>query len=543
MNMRRFSFLLIPACATWLGCAGGEPGTPPELDNGQSPVNTDTSTPGDGTWMGEELAEGCAPDGGTPPGDTVFVTRSTRYITAGGVTEVPYDMSASPPEVLVPNGVTFTRITGTAVDGGYQFAGVPSGPYYLRSGTSTYVLTDERQVDLSSSRLGRPDAVLTDWSTTPMQVNLVNLSPWAPWMGTSQPGSSLQVVSRQLDLYGGVDIFDMDPTGQTHILSTGAEMWNGIGPIPIFEADKGDRLMVNQLSPMDAGTLPDGGALAYSTVVRSVEMGAFDFKADGTTPMPINGVMQPVPTGEFPIEWRLPQYTARATEVHPAATPSLPNFYVTPAAHGLQHGWVSYSGEVLSLQLPRASSYDFTRRLTYGNPFPPSWSLVGSASYSFRTLQTVPDGSGSTFYVTGSLGTYDRLENLVAGPIQPRVSSPRELRIDGVPASVARQVGSASPLITWTPPTLGSPSAYQVSIYRVTNDGFPFSTLYRRFYMSGSTTQVRLPPGVLESGGIYFLRVGAVVAPSYDVERKPFTYAEVMPFASADAVSSLFTTP
>lgn len=543
MSLRHFSFLLVPVCVTWLGCAGGEPGTSPELDNGQSPVNTDDPTPpGDDTWMGEPLAEGCAPDGGSPAGDTVLVKSFTRYHTAVGVAERPNDLSTSTLEVLVPNGVTFTRITGTATDGGVQFAGVPSGPYYLRSG-STYIVTDERLVDLSTNRLGRADTVFTEQFETPAQVNLVGLAPWAPWQGTSLPGSSLQVVSRQLDLYGGVDIFDVDPTGQTSILSTGSGVWSGTGPLPVFEADKGDRLYVNQLSPVDAGTLPDGGALAYTTVVRSVEMGAFDFTPDGTTALPISGVMQPVPMTEFPVEWRLPRYTARATEVHPSATPSLPSFYVMPAAHGLQSGWVGYSGELLTLQLPRGSSYDFTRRLTYGNPFPSTWGMVGSAQYSFRTLQPVPDGSGSQFYVTGSMITYDRLDNLVAGPVEPRVSPPRELRIDGVPASVAREVGSASPVISWLPPTLGSVSAYRVSIYRLVNDGFPLSSIYRRFYLPGSATQVRLPSGVLEPRGIYFLRVTALDAPSYDVERTPFTSIEQLPYAHAEAISSLFTTP
>ncbi|MBZ4418767.1 hypothetical protein [Myxococcus sp. RHSTA-1-4] len=543
MSKRYLSFLLVPACAAWLGCAGGEPGTSPELDDGQSPVNTGTNTSGDGTWMGEPLAEGCTTDGGTPTGDTVLVTSFTRYHTAVGVAERPNDLSANPPEVLVPNGVTFTRISGTLVDGGIQFTGVPSGPYYLRSGTSTYVVTDERHVDLSTNRLGRADTVFSTATSTPVQVNLVNLAPWAPWQGASVPGSSLQVASRQVDLYGGVEIFDIDPTGQTNILSTGSELWSGTGPIPVFEADKGDRLVVNQLSPMDAGTLPDGGALAYTTVVRTVEMGAFDFKADGTTPMPISGVMNPVPMTEFPVEWRLPQYTARAMEVHPGATPSLPAFYVMPATHGLQHGWVGYSGEVLTLQLPRGASYDFTRRLTYGNPFPPSWDMVGSAQYSFRTLQPVPDGSGRQLYLSGSMITYDRLENLVAGPVQPRVSPPRELRIDGIAASVAREVGSASPVISWLPPVLGSVSAYWVSVYRVATNGVPTATSYRRFYLPGSATEVRLPPGVLEAGGIYYLRVAAVDAPAYDVERKPFNYGEQLPTSSAEAISSLFTTP
>lgn len=541
MNFRHFSFLLVPACAAWLGCAGGAPDTESELQDGQSPVGRDT-TGGDGTWLDVPVTEGCGADGGTPSGDTVLVTSTTRFHTAVGIAERVDDLSASPLEVLVPNGSVFTRISGAAVDGGVQFSGVPSGTYYLRHGSS-YILTDARHVDVGSNRLGRPDTVLTNASFSPVQLNLVGLAPWEQWRGPNLPGTALQVTSRQLDLYGGVDILDIDPTGQTSIVSAGSQMWNSTVSMPVFEADKGDRMVVNQLQPMDAGTLPDGGPIEYTAVVRSLEMGAFDFTPDGVTPMPVTGVMQPVPMYEFPIEWRLPRYTALASEVHPSATPSLPYFYVTPAAHGLADGWVGYSGELLSLQLPRGASYDFTRRLTYGNPFPSSWGTVGAVQYSFRTLQPIPSSSGGQFYLSGTMVTYDRLDRLVAGPLQPRVSPPRELSIDGVAASVAREVGTASPVISWRAPTLGTASAYRVAIYRFDPENFSLGLSILRFYVPGSETQVRLPPGLLPSKGIYHVRVAAMDSPGYDVERKPYTYGEPLPFSSAEAISSFFTTP
>ncbi|WP_164008766.1 hypothetical protein [Pyxidicoccus trucidator] len=540
MHLRHFSFLLVPACAAWLGCAGGEPGTSPALNDGQSTVDNDLPV-GDGTWMGEPLAEGCAPDGGTSGGDAVLVKSTLYFHTAAGVAMRAEDRSGSPPEVLVPNGPTFTHIAGTAVDGGYQFVGVPSGPYYLRTGT-TYIITDEREVDIGADRLGRADTTFTEWGETPVQLNLSNLAPWAQYQSTTQPGSSLQVASAQVDLYGGVDIFDVDPVGQTSLLSTDSQVWGGTGPIPVFEAAKGDRLYVNQLSPVDAGTLPDGGALAYSTVLRSMQMSPFNFTADGTTPLSINGTMQPVPLAEFPLEWRLPGYTARATEVHPAATPSIPSFYVMPATHGLQDGWVGYSGELLTLQLPRGAAYDFTRRLSYGNPFPSSWDLVGSAQYSFRTLQPLPNSGGTQVYLSGTLLSYDRLANLIASPVLPRVSPPRELTIDGVAASVPREVGSASPVIAWLPPTLGTPSAYRVSITWYP-PGQTYGYPHSRFYLPGSATQVRLPPGLLVPGGTHHLRVSALDVPGYDVERRPFSSLDSIPYAQADAISSFFTTP
>ncbi|MCY1015725.1 hypothetical protein [Pyxidicoccus sp. MSG2] len=540
MHLRRFSFLVVPAVATWLGCAGGEPGTAPESDEGLPPVVVvDPGQAGDGTWMGVELAAGCDTDAGTPS-NTVLVTSSTRFHTAAGVATRPNDMSASPPEVLVPNGLTFTRITGTAVAGGYQFTGVPSGAYYLKTGTS-YIVTDERQVELGTNRLGRADTVFTSQYETPLQLNLSGLAPWTPYKSSYLPGSSVAVASGQVEVFGEMEFPGGVAAGQTSLVTNQASLPNYMGNMPVFNASAGDKLYVSQLGQMDAGTLPDGGALAYETVVRGLETSAFNFTPNGTTALPITGVMQPVSMTELPIEWRLPEYTIRASEVHPAATLGTSTFSIVPAAHGLTNGWIGYSGELLNLLLPAGASFNLTRRLTYGNPFPTTWGVVGTTGYSFRVVGTVA-GSPTQYTVSGSISTSDRLENLVAGPLLPRVTSPRSLSIDGIAASVQREVGTVSPVISWLPPSMGSPSAYRMTLYRFPT-GQTSATTQARFYLPGSATQVRLPAGTLAPASIHYLRVTAVDAPNYDVEREPFGSAERLPYASADALSSLFTTP
>ena len=505
-------------------------------------MNTDPP-PGEGAGTGTPLPEVHEPGASdSPTDDVVLVTQTTRFHTSVGVAERQDDLSADPPEIFIPTGTTFSVVSGSAAPGGWRFAGIPSGAYFLRTG-NTFIVTSAREVDIGRHRLGRPDTVFSNTIVSPLQLNLVNMAPWVPYGGLTQPGSSLQVASAQLDVYGAVDVFDQVLDGQTHLLSNNAELWTSTGyMLPVFEADKGDRLYVSQHDQLDAGTLPDGTPLGYSALVRSVEMGAFDFVPDGFTPMPLTGVMRPVPMTEFPIEWRLPSFTHYAGVVHPLATASLPSFYVMPAAHGLSDGWVGYSGEALSLLLPRGSSFNFTRRLSYGNPFPASWAMVGGAQYTFRVVEEVPDGSGSLFSLSGSMYTYEQLDSLIAGPILPRVSPPRELTIDGVPASTSREVGSASPVIAWLPPSVGTPSAYRVAIYRF-DTRFRAGVLHQNLYVPGSMTQVRLPPGTLEPDAIHYLRVTAVDAPHYDLAHHPFSSLDRLPQARADAISSFFTTP
>ena len=469
----------------------------------------------------------------------MLVTSSSYFHTAGGITAVPNTLSASQLELLVPNGSSFTHLNASAApDGGWLFTGVPPGLYYLKAGSS-YTVTDAPQVELDSHDLGRADTVFSPEHSSPLDINVTNLAPWMPYQGNTEPGSSLQLASGQVNLAPLLNLYEDVPEGQTSLVTSQADLWSLIGSTPIFEAAKGDRLYVNQLSQLDAGTLPGGGALAYSTVVRSVEMPAFDYTPDGMTPLPVTGALQPVPQTAFTLDWRLSAYPGHASAVHPTATLAAPAFYVYPSAYGLSQGWVGNVGEVFTLELPEGSASDLTRPLTYGNPYPSSWGMVGYAQYSFRVWMPIPNSSGDSFGNLAVMFTHERLEDLVAGPVQPRVSPPRSLTLDGVDATSTLQVGSLTPVVAWQAPTLGTPSAYQVTVYAQGT----YSPRNRGFvYVPGSLTQIRLPPGLLSSGGIHSLRVTAIDAPSFDLSRRGST-RHLLPSGHADALSAFFTTP
>jgi hypothetical protein len=541
MKRHRSGPLWVAVCVTWLGCAGGEPGGAGDF----SPVDTEGAASGDGTWMGEPLSAGCEPgDGGISNGDTVLVTNHSTYHTVVGIAQRPLDMSARPPHLLVADGGTFTRIDGTATDGGYRFAGVPLGTYYLRTGQA-YIVTDARHVELGSDFLGRPDTVFSEVGVTPLQLQLSNLAPWVPSWASEKAASRLELISGQVDMAGDVTFYEDPAAGQTSVSTHQAESWNLFSAVPIFEAAKGDALYVNQLGAVDAGTLPDGEALTNRTVVRSAQLAPFSFTPDGTTPLQVSAVMQPVPLREFSLEWRLPEYTARASQMHPSATPGSPLLVIEAGAHRPEDGWVSYSGTLFNLELPSGASYNFTRRLTYGNPFPSSWAQVATAWYSVHFQEVVPDGSGNTYSMSlGNMTTHDRVADLSTSPLRPRVTPPRGLTIDGLDANVQRQVGNTSPIIAWLPPDVGHPTAYRVALHRYHQDyGFGMTSLEWYFYVSGSATQVRLPPGTLRPAAIYQLQVTAMDITGHDLRQRPFNTMGGLPQGRAVAVSSFFTTP
>jgi hypothetical protein len=300
---------------------------------------------------------------------------------------------------------------------------------------------------------------------------------------------------------------------------------------------------VNQISTLDAGTLPsDGGTLTYTAVTRSSYLAPFSF--DGSQSILVQGAMTDPPDTVFPLEWRVSSFLGQTTTVHPQATSSSAYFYVMPAAHGLANGWIGYSGELLTLRLPTGQTDDLVRRLSFGNPFPSTWGVAGEASHSFRTAVQV--AGYPTYYNTASIYQIDRLDKLIANPVALRLSPPRELTLDGVSAYSPRMVGSASPVIGWKPPAIGTATAgYNIRLYKYAPNTSGSTTLTRKtmasFYVGPSVTALRLPSSVLEPAQNYTLEVSALDTVA-DLTQAPYRFNS-LPYSRASATTSVFTTP
>jgi hypothetical protein len=505
----------------------------------ESPLGSDRSVrdnphvnlPGDGVLAGGYLADGGVADAGS---DVVTVSAPMRYFSASGMETRPGNL-ASAPQILVPQPdgtfVTYNGVSDGA--GGYVFSNIPKGTYYLKNG-SGYIVTDARAVDVGYDILGRADAQkLPGVYSAQLQFNVSNLAPW-------DSNANFQVASGELDMYG-VSYPTTAPAAGGTTLVAANWMDSLMGEMPKFEAARGDRAWVNQVSTFDAGTLPaDGGTLTYSAVSRSTYLTPFSF--DGSQSIIVQGAMTDPPDTVFPIEWRVPSFVGQATTVHPQATSSYSYLYVMPAAHGLANGWIGYSGELLTLRLPSTYTQDLVRRLSFGNPFPSSWGLVGEVQHTFRIPVQV--AGYSTYYNSASIYHMDQLDKLIANPVSLRLSPPRDLTLDGLSAYSSRLVGSASPVIGWKPPAVGTPTAgYYIRLYKyMPGSG---TALSRRamagFYVGPSVTELRLPPSVLEPAQNYTLEVSAIATPA-DLTRAPYRINSAS-YARASAVTSVFTTP
>ncbi|RKG67740.1 hypothetical protein D7W79_35005 [Corallococcus exercitus] len=492
----------------------------------------------------DEFLPGCGEtDAGTGPvdaGTSVLVTADTRFHSSAGVTVVPQDLSGRDVEILIPNGIDFDRRTGTPVAGGLRFDNVPDGEYFLRS-SRFYYLTRTRHFDLGVNRIGRPDAVYTSLNETPVSAELFNLEPWQQWSSSAEPGSAVQITSADVDVYNSFSYSEEPAVGATSIVDPYAYAFssNGYG-LAVLDQAKGDRLYVNQLNSVAVGTLPSGGTLAYQTLVSSAHLPAFSFTPDGTTSLPLAATLNPVRQTPFSLEWRLNEFSRWRTDSNPTGTIGYSSMSLLPIPFGYQHGWVGYQGELFNLWLPRGEDGVITNRFAYGNPYPSSWGVVGTISYSFRSPTPVIVGTRA-HYPSGNIFITDRMDHLIAGPIQPAISPPRELRIDGVDAYVSRVVGTNQPVISWRAPAMGAPRNYVVSVLQLISTFTATPTL--RFYVPGDRTQVRLPPGLLLPGTSYYVRVTADDSPNYEPSRAPYVTAELLPAVSADTFSAVFTTP
>ncbi|MFY1828905.1 hypothetical protein ACN47A_23500 [Myxococcus fulvus] len=475
--------------------------------------------------------------------ELVRVTRATRFHTSAGVIERGDDPAVETPEVLLHDGADFTRIAGTAVpEGGWLFAGVPRTEYYLRTGRS-FILTSARHVELGSQRLGRPDAVYSSVDEVPLHLRLHGLSPWTPATSDSQTGARLQVVSAEVDVAGEVTGLDRISAGVTSIVTEHAQTYStrGVG-FASFEAGRGDRLYVNQLGEFIAGALPDGARLGYSALERSVQMEPFDYRPGWFDPMLAAGWLEPLEMREFLLDWRLSEFARWVPDAHSRAEIRGPSFKVMPAAHGLEEGWIGSSGDLLWLNLPQRTRQDFTGRLKFGNPYPRSWGVAVEVRFPYSSREWSPRAPWYMLTLGGGYTARETLEDILAGPVLPKVSPPRWLRIDGERADPPPQVGSRTPWLSWTPPELGSPTAYQVTVWKLA-EGVTLMATTGSLLVPGTVREVRLPPGLLEPGSISYVTVAAIDAPHLDVEQAPFRTQSRLPYRSALAYSSFFIVP
>ena len=513
MSLRRLSLLLLPTCAMGLGCSEPEPTVSFELpaENPECPASS-----------------------------AVLVKADTRFHSGASVTAIPQDLSGRDLELLLLKGSGFERRAAVPVSGGSVcFRDVPEGAdYYLRSDT-TYYLGQTRRFNLSVNRTGRPDTVTSASTQTPVRLDLTGLQPWRADAPPGE-GSRLQVVSGEVPLMASLSFPKPPPVaGATQAQGLEARASSRDGALPVLEGDKGDRLYVHQLDLVEDGTLPGGAPLKYRTVVRSLHAPARSFTPDGDSALVLSGELQTVRQASFSPQWALSEFTRWRAAVNPDAEARVGRFDVLPVSFGVSAGRVGDQGELFTLLVPGGEDGDIARRFTYGNPYPGTWGMVGSASYTFVASTPVVVGD-QTYRPSGTVLVMNRLSTLTSEAIVPGITPPRLLRIDGADAATVRAVTSTQPVVSWRDPFAGMVGSYQVEFIKLGAEATDSPTV--SFYVTSDRLQVRPPPGALEAGSTYYVRVTADSSP-FTPWQAPDVTADILPIFKAATFSAAFTTP
>ena len=426
-------------------------------------------------------------------------------------------------------GYTWSPGSGNG-NGSFHIPNVERLPYLLRFGNS-YLWVTTRSIELGGGALGRHNVVLAPAGT---QLEL-QISGLAPWQATDDfqlhaPNAGIGYFSATSCSSPGFPDFAEGETAFAGLIDYTLSMQNCGSPAARIDATRGDVLYATQLvSRADAAT----GA-TFQEVRRGFQTNSLG--AGGSGPLVLNGTMSPLPPVTVSVDYRASSFEALALAAHPTAT-----LATTALNIGTLPGYQTFGSYVgwpdLALMNGPAGRGDLVTSFTYGNPYPSAWPQFITAQSAARVRYSVPlEGGGSSTPRTYSVYTYAQ-QPLGSGPLTPLVGPPRTLRINGAPAADTLSGVGLTPLVSWTAPSLGTPTSYSVRVYELfaTSTGatsrLPVTTL------TTTQLQVRLPPGVLVAGKHYYLQISAIHQPGTDPGR-PYFGSPV--YHSAMAVTGRF---
>jgi hypothetical protein len=247
------------------------------------------------------------------------------------------------------------------------------------------------------------------------------------------------------------------------------------------------------------------------------------------------------------LSWTLQgsQFGAYAQDVNPNATTSALALEVLAQPGAITNGPIGLRALVFqSYVVPTGQEVVLGGR--WGNPFPSTWSVAGDGLQSFRLTYPVPalDGGTVGYTATASITYQDALADLPggdAGLVGPTISPPTGITLDGDDWTSNQTLQSDTPVLTWSAPTLGNPTYFQIVITELnaTEAGNVQTTTAANIYTTQLSVQVF--PGLFVSGHTYYILARAVDAPNIQFASQPLLLS--YPWRSGDALSGLLTAP
>jgi hypothetical protein len=431
-------------------------------------------------------AEGAIDTGcvGPPGRRTVTGTRIDTYTTASGDMRAPGDLSHL--QLLLLDSVTScfaTRPVITSSSGYFRIDNVPDGAYYLRVDPNWYVVSSSTSLELGVHRYGRPDAVLTSPSAMPTTL-VLNATGLAPWQATDW----LEIDSLNAGVTLALGDFAPMP-GATTVSGLNLTWFDNL-----IDASQGDRATLAQQKTVHA---PDG--LDYVSVHEFAELPPFSLVNGGTTTVAAHLVgLAPLTTTTIAFVAHT-FFNAALSAWHPHLSNAVMFCSINLAASN------DVYGPTLAYYMTSTTG-DSTLRLQHGNPYSPLWGtehVVCGAAY--QTYST-PSGDAILGDPIGAVGfsPVGTGQLTMTAPIAPVLN----MMINGQGGSDDQSGVGVSPRVSWSPPQIGAATLYYVTILELRRD-FNNILLEIARITDTASTEILIPPGVLESGKTYVIVVTA----------------------------------
>jgi hypothetical protein len=435
------------------------------------------------------------------------------YYTANGSMPVN-GCNSAPAAVKVDDAsAVLTTYAGTCKpDGSFKIeAPVILGTYYLRAGGVLYETDKRSDIDLGIDRLGRSGVAAVTGVTLDLNVN--NMQPWSS-------SDLLVAFSSNVGYRQNLSFMSGAPNAASTAIN-GVVGWNGYQ----IDSTKSDQLQIMQL-----GKHTTVASVDYLTLDRVFYVPAFTMA---------NNMQHPL-TGSFtspdPETLTLAIDVASFNQFASVVAPNVTTKSVQGAAFAAVSTDVPESPALFSfVQLAdTAPTIDFGT-VGYGDPFNSGWKRMVRVQVSNLAELTYNGKIGTMTAVVGRVMTKAAAE---AGTVDAKLGPVTNVKFDADDAMTDESI-SQVPVMSWSAPTLGSPTDYEIQVYEVNSSGasLSFSSVLR---LVTKSTTVRIPAGYLLGQRQYVFLVRARIREGVDISTTPLragTQSSV-----ADTITAIVTT-
>jgi hypothetical protein len=440
------------------------------------------------------------------------VWKDTLYTTNGAMPATACNSAPAAVKVDPVSAAAMIYPGACRADGTFKIdAPVILDTYYLRVAGVLFETDKRTGLDLGTDRLGRTGVAPVTGVTLGLNVN--NMQPWTT-------ADLLVAFSSNVGYRQNLSFTSGMPTASSTAIN-GVVGWSGYQ----IDSTKSDQLQIMQL-----GKHTTGSGVDYLTLDRAFYVPAFTMS--NNTQQPLTGSFTTPDAKTLALSIDATSFNQFASLVAPTVT--------SKSLQGVAFAGVSTdvaeSPPLFSFVQPADTSATVNfGTITHGDPFPAAWKRMVRVQVSNLAEFSYNGKMGTMTAVIGRVMTKATAE---AGAIDVKLGPVTNVKFDADDAQTDDSI-SAVPLLSWTAPTLGTPTDYEIQVYEAVSSGssLSFTSVLR---LVTKSTSVRIPEGYLLGQRQYVFLIRARTREGVDISTTPQRAGAQ--WSVADTLTALVTT-